>query len=536
MKAHVLKRNFRLPGAMLSLSVFLTSQCLAGSGAGIFSDAHLSPVNYFHSPHEVKTDCKSLRSWSGNDARILLAANIPDGEDSPAYCDVLGHIQSNIKFRMFIPAKWNGRFFMVGNGGLAGDDLLQPEYPQHLKKMKAAVRHGFATVMTDSGHSEKEEPGGSFAHNNFSAEIDFAFRAIHVVSQTAKSLISEAYQLRPRYSYFDGCSGGGRQGLMSVQRYPEDFNGVVAGAPAFNHTALSVARMLFNPVLKEAGISSAQVKTLGKIVLDNCDAADGAADGLIENPLNCQIDFEKQLPRCGKNAKSTDCFRRSQVKALKLLHSDIHVKGKRLQPGFPLAGDRSGANGWDAWLPTSDSGKFDFGLYYSEELLRYIAFDKDDPGRSLTDFDVNRDMENFGLAMRLIDATETDISEFRDSGGKLLMYMGWQDLAFSPGAIVEYYEALREKDEKSVTDYARLFMVPGMYHCFGGPGPNKFDYMSPMITWVEKNIAPDKIIGQQSENNKVTRTHPLCPWPQTARYSGHGSLRQAENYQCVGAR
>ncbi len=518
--------------AGLILSILLSTQIRAAEKVGIFSEWKSSPVKFSESIYSSELDCESLQSWSVEPAQVLLAKKQNKTDELPEYCDVLGHIQSNIKFRLFIPAQWNGRFFMVGNGGLAGDDLLQPGYPQHLNKMKAAIRHGFATVMTDSGHSDKEQPGGSFAYNNFSAEMDFAFRAMHIVSDTAKLIISDVYKRAPEYSYFDGCSGGGRQGLMSVQRYPDDFNGVVAGAPAFNHTAFSVARMLFNPVLKEAQLSLAQVKTMGKIITAECDDKDGAKDGLIENPLACSVDFDELLPLCHKTEKSDSCFTSQQVQAIKTLHTDIYVDGKRLQPGYPLVSDLSLANGWEAWLPNSDNQKFDFGQFYSEEILRYIAFDKDDPARTLAGFDAERDVSNFGLAMRLINATDTNIDAFQKAGNKLLMYMGWQDMAFSPRATVEYYEAMKEEMGEKTDDYARLFMAPGMYHCFGGPGPNKFDYMTPLINWVEKDIAPEKIIAHQYSDDRQTRTHPLCPWPQLARYKGQGPLAEAESFTC----
>jgi feruloyl esterase len=320
---------------------------------------------------------------------------------------------------------------------------------------------------------------------------------------------------------------------MSVQRFPDDFNGVVAGAPAFNHTALSVARMLFNPVLKEAQLSLAQIKIMGNLVTAECDHLDGASDGLIENPLACAVDFDELLPICRESEKSDTCFNAQQLKAIKFLHTDVFVDGKRLQPGYPPGSDLSSANGWSAWLPNTDNNKFDFGQYYSEELLRYIAFDKDDPTRTLTDFDAERDVKNFGLAMHLIDATETNIDAFRKSGSKLLMYMGWQDMAFSPRATVEYYEALVERMGTTTDEHARLFMAPGMYHCFGGPAPNKFDYMTPLINWVEKDIAPDRIIAHQYSDDKQTRTHPLCPWPQVASYRGKGALEDADSFSCI---
>lgn len=519
-------------GFVFGIFTLFSTQSMAAEKAGIFSEWQSSPVNYSKLQYRSKVDCQGLRSWSAEPAQVLQANLIPREASQPEYCDVLGHIQSNIKFRMFLPTRWNGRFFMVGNGGLAGDDLLKPGYPQHLKKMQAAIRHGFATVMTDSGHSDKEQPGGSFAYNNFSSEMDFAFRAIHSVSETARLLLREVYARSPKYSYFDGCSGGGRQGLMSAQRYPDDFNGIVAGAPAFNHTALSVARMIFNPVLQEAAISIAQVKTMGKLVINTCDARDGAKDGLIENPLACHVNFDELLPRCKQVDESGSCFTTEQVDAIKFLHADVFVNGQRLQPGFPVSGDLSLANGWEAWLPGSDKQKFDFGQYYSEELLRYIAYDNDDPGRSLADFDAARDLRKFGLAMRLIDATDNDLSVFQGSGNKLLMYMGWQDLAFSPRATVEYYETISGQNGTARESFARLFMAPGMYHCFGGPGPGKFDYMTPLIGWVEKGKAPGRIVAHQYEADKEVRTHPLCPWPMVASYSGSGALNAESSFNC----
>lgn len=510
-----------------------SGQGIAAEKVTIFSDWQSSPVEFSKTPYSSRVDCGSLKSWSVEPAQILLAKTVSEADGFPEYCDVLGHIQSTIKFRLFMPIHWNGRFFMVGNGGLAGDDLLRPGYPQHLNKMKAAIRLGFATVMTDSGHSDSEQPGGSFAYNNFSSEIDFAFRATHVVSVAAKLLIQAFYDRSPAYSYFDGCSGGGRQGLMSVQRYPDDFNGVVSGSPAFDWTALTMSWLLVNPILESAKISLKQVKTLGDIVTNTCDGRDGLKDGLIENPLACDVDFEKLLPVCKKVDKDGQCFTPAQVQAIARLHADTFVKGVRIQPGFPPSSDLSKANAWDTWLPSADKHDGGAGQFIAQEVLRYIAFDRDDPTREIADFDAERDMGNFGLAMRMLDAKDTNIQQFQRAGNKLLMYMGWEDLAFSPKALVEYYETLIQTMGENTDDFARLFMAPGMYHCFGGPGPNRFDYMTPLVTWVEKDIAPETIIAHQYSEGKAVRTHPLCPWPKVAKYKGRGLAEEASSFACV---
>lgn len=515
------------------LFTLVSSQSIAAEKAEIFSDWQSSPVEFAETPYKSRIDCGSLKSWSVEPAQVLLAKTVSEGEGLPEYCDVLGHIQSNIKFRMFMPIDWNGRFFMVGNGGLAGDDLLEPGYPQHLNKMKAAIRLGFATVMTDSGHSDSEQPGGSFAYNNFSSEMDFAFRATHVVSVAAKQLIDEFYDRFPKYSYFDGCSGGGRQGLMSVQRYPGDFNGVVAGSPAFDWTALTVSWLLVNPILESAQISLKQVETLGDIVTSTCDGQDGVEDGLIENPLACDVEFEKLLPVCENVDKDGKCFTAEQVQAITRLHGDTFVNGVRIQPGFPPSSDLSKSNAWDTWLPSANKRDVDAGQSIAQEVLRYIAFDKDDPARQIADFDAERDVDNFGLAMRMLDAKDTQIRPFQKAGNKLLMYMGWEDLAFSPTGLVEYYESLTQTMGENTDDFARLFMAPGMYHCFGGPGPNKFDYMTPLVTWVEKGIAPETIIAHQYSEDKAIRTHPLCPWPKVAKYKGRGLVEDASSFSCL---
>jgi hypothetical protein len=519
--------------AVCGLFTLFSSQSIAAQKIEIFADWQSSPVQFAETPYTSQVDCESLKSWSVEPAQILLAKTVSEQDGLPEYCDVLGHIQSNIKFRMFMPINWNGRFFMVGNGGLAGDDLLEPGYPQHLDKMKAAIRLGFATAMTDSGHSDSEQPGGSFAYNNFSSEIDFAFRATHVVSVAAKLLIQAFYDRTPVYSYFDGCSGGGRQGLMSVQRYPDDFNGVVAGSPAFDWAALTVSWLLVNPILESAKISLEQVKTLGDIVSDTCDGQDGIEDGLIENPLVCDVDFETLLPVCQNVDKNGICFTSVQVQAITRFHADTFVNGVRIQPGFPPSSDLSKFNAWDTWLPSADKRDTDVGQSIAREVLRYIAFDNDDPAREIADFDADRDMGNFGLAMRMMDANDTDIRYFQNAGNKLLMYMGWEDLAFSPKALVEYYERLTQTMGKDTDDFARLFMAPGMYHCFGGPGPNKFDYMTPLVTWVEKGIAPETIIAHQYSKEKTVRTHPLCPWPKVAKYKGRGLVEAASSFSCT---
>jgi hypothetical protein len=473
------------------------------------------------------------------DVKIESAKLVAAAGNLPEHCDVGGVIWPEAKFAVKLPTNWNERFEMVGGGGWAGTI----SFPA----MDAAVRGGYATTSTDTGHDAKKEPGASFAYpgpNNPYAErkvIDHGYLAVHETALLAKKIIRAYYGSDPRYSYWVGCSTGGRQGLMEAQRYPEDFDGYVVGAPVLLLAELQM-KAIWNYLAVGPGpgqIRTEKLPALADAVYKKCDAIDGLKDGLIENPLKCNFDPAADLERCSGESDSAACFTGPQIAALKKVYGGVrNSAGKLLFPGMPLGaevlapGARGGAprSGWDGSLSNS------FGL--ADSFMKFMAFDPaPGPTWDYHTFNFDTDPERMNAVERVIDAGIPDLTAVKMRGGKIVHYHGWADPGVTPLMSVNYYEAaIKAMGEKETKDFYRFFPVPGMFHCGGGPGCGNADWLSAAVNWVEKGIAPDMIVGAHIEGGKTTRTRPLCPYPESARYKGSGSVDAAENFTCVAQR
>ena len=462
----------------------------------------------------------------------------------PAFCRVEAEstptADSDIKIEVWLPVSgWNGEFQGQGNGGFAGEiDRGQ---------MGMAVGQGYATAGTDTGHSGSAIDA-SWALGHPEKVKDFGYRGIHEMTAAAKATIKAFYGEAPRRSYFGGCSNGGRQGLMEAQRFPEDYDGVVAGAPAnfWTHLLTSAVWDAQATTLDPASyIPSSKVPAIARAVNAACDAHDGVSDGVVNDPRQCSCDPATLLCQKGD---TDDCLTAAQVTALKKLYqgaADSH--GRKIFPGF-LPGAEDGEGGWAEWITGPGPGRgllFFFGTGYFANMV-YEQADWDYKGANLDAATKAADQ-----TAQIFNATDANLTAFKARGGKLILYHGWNDPAISAVNTIDYYNSVaRAMGAEATESFVRVFMVPGMQHCAGGPGPDMFgqpganpvndakrNIRLALEKWVENGTAPSTIIATKylsDEPSKgVKMTRPLCAYPQAAKYKGSGDPNDAANFVCA---
>jgi feruloyl esterase len=439
-------------------------------------------------------------------------------KDLAAFCRVAATLtpvpDSEIKIEVWLPATgWNGKLEAVGNGAWAGS-ISTPA-------LATALRAGFAGASTDTGHS-----GGNpatFVPGHPEKVIDFAYRSVHEMTVTAKALINAYYGSAPKFSYFNGCSTGGRQAITAVQRYPKDFDGVVAGASAMNVSRLQGNQAWTGQVthLNEAGyIPATKYPALHAAALNACDMLDGVKDGVIENPRVCKFD-PKALQCTGED--NISCLTAPQVEVARKIYSGVtnSKSGKSVFPGLEPGSEMG-------WATLSGPRPMALGV----EVYRYLVHQ--DANWDLKSFNADTDIP---LAEKIIgpimDAVDPNLKPFVDHGGKLLMYHGWADPGISPRNSVNYYQSVVDKlGSSKASNSIRLFMVPGMGHCNGGNGTDRFDALAAIDQWAEKGIAPDSMPASHQTRGVVDKTRPLCAYPKTAQYKGSGDTNEAANFVC----
>jgi feruloyl esterase len=473
--------------------------------------------------------CGDLRSLTNNEISIATALLVPATADAPEHCRVGGQVLPQVGFEVSLPTQWNGRFYMFGNGGYAGEAL---DSAARRATAARAMRSGYAAAQTDTGHSAANEPLGTFAADRQKL-LDYAFRSLHVTAEAAKLLVRTYYGGAPTRSYFEGCSTGGRQGLILAQRFPADFDGIVVGAPVLNFSGTMVAYANDVQALRSAPIPAAKLPLLAEKIYAQCDAQDGLKDGLIDDPRRCGFQPSRDLPKCD-GADQPGCFTAGQIGALEKIYGNVVSQGKRIFPGWPVGAEIAGPNGRSGWEPwfVSDAGPTT-DVAFSEAFFRYLASSKPNPAYDLSQFNLDRDPPRLEAIHQILDATDTDLSRFAQRGGKILMYFGWADPALNPLMGVEYYEQVSQRMGAGTGGFFRLFMVPGMFHCGGGVGTDTFDKLGPLTGWVEHGTAPDAIPASRMAAGKVVRTRPLCAYPEVARYKGLGSPDDAADFACV---
>jgi feruloyl esterase len=419
---------------------------------------------------------------------------------------------SHIEMEIWMPAEnWNGKFQAVGNGGWAGTI----SYPA----MATALQEGYATASNDTGHK-----GGNalFAIDHPEKLVDFAYRAVHEMTVQSKAVIGAYYNRAPRLSYFNGCSTGGRQGLMSAQKFPDDFDGIVAGAPANFQTHLHAWDLSVSiPVLKNAAaaVPASKLQMVNRAVVNACDARDGVTDGLLNDPRACRFDVASLQCTAGD---AETCLTAAQVESVKRVYAPARTStGEVVFPGK----DPGSETGWGGAI---GGGQQPGGVPLGSFLVAY-----NDASWDWRNFDMDRDLKVVDDKVgSIVNAVNPDLRAFKARGGKLLMYHGWNDTAISAGNAVNYYSSVLQRMGRNQDDWLRLYMAPGMQHCGGGPGPNQANWMAALERWREADVEPDRIEASRVVNNRVDMTRPLCPYPQVAQYKGVGSINDAGNFVC----
>lgn len=466
--------------------------------------------------------CERLAGLSLSDATITAAESVaagPYGQQRlqlPAHCRIAAVLtpttDSHIEMEIWMPEDdWNGKFLAVGNGGWAGSISFAA--------MADGLARGYATASNDTGHTGGS---GDFAFGHPEKLVDFAYRAMHEMTMKSKTLVASFYDQAPRLSYYEGCSTGGRQGLMSAQRYPADFDAIIAGAPANPQTHLHAGDLwrgieVFSN--SDRNLSREQLNFVHEAVIEACDGLDGVTDGLITDPQMCH--FDPASLQCG--ASSGDiCLTPGQVEGVRIGYSPAELgNGDLIFPGFAPGSE-------DAWTFITGGNNMALSIAPATYQLAYGDREWDwhqfDP-----DVDVARAMEQVGY----INATKTDLAEFRDRGGKLILYHGWSDQLIAPENTINYYSSVLDTMGGDQDGWMRLFMEPGMAHCRGGAGPSQIDFLSALDGWRDSDVAPDRITASRVVNNQIDMTRPLCPYPQVAKWTGSGSTNEADNFVCA---
>ncbi|WP_343519254.1 tannase/feruloyl esterase family alpha/beta hydrolase [Sphingomonas sp.] len=438
---------------------------------------------------------------------------------------------SSIRVEVWLPerAAWNGKLMGAGNGGF-GANLGIPAL-----LMRGAVARGYASVGSDMGHFGKSDVDASWALGAPEKIRDYGWRANHLAAQAAKQVIAAYYAAPLAASYFHGCSDGGRQALIEAQRFPDDYDAIIAGAPAIPWTRMASAFASNAQALSRPGaaLGAAQLKLLQTASLARCDKLDGVADGVIENPRQCRFDPAELQCKAGEG---TDCLSAAQVAAARHLYQGPKAPdGTSFYPGF-APGAEAGEGTWAMWLTAADSQHAKF----STEFFRYFVHG--DPEWPASRFDLARD---YALAKarvgKELDADDPDLGAFFRRGGRLLMYHGWQDAAIPPENTIGYYARVLAANPQARAR-TRLFMAPGMSHCLAGPGPNVFDALGTLDAWHQGGPAPERIVATKFDNDmfgylgfpaKAQRTRPLCAWPKVARWDGKGPTDEAASFTCA---
>jgi len=463
----------------------------------------------------------------------------PDGI-TPAFSLLEIRAEPALRVDLALPKDWNGRLYMNGNGGYAGEPVDSPlrDFPRAL-----ALSHGYAVVGTNTGHDADVEPLAAFATNREKL-IDYAYRAVHQSVLVGKALLEEIYGKEPDYAYFEGCSTGGRQALMAAQRFPDDFDGIIAGAPVLDFTGSQLWGVRTGQYVAGAGIDAKAMRAVASVVNGKFGDKDGRNPALIADPLGADFDIFRDVPISDDGREGTITHR--QAEAIAKVYEPAPIGKGRSFPGMPIGGEAIGVgqpgfpptSGWEGWMYPSSDGFFagapagvrvSFGETFLNEMLGYKG--------TWQDFDfADATLEGLEDLSDLMDATAADLSRFAKKGGKLILYHGLADVALNAARTIAYYEAMKTELGSEVDDFVRFYLPPGMFHCFGGYGPDQFDMLSPLTRWVEQGDRPETIIATQRPNpaNPAdVSTRPLCPYPAIATYDGKGDPATAASYLCA---
>jgi feruloyl esterase len=477
-----------------------------------------------------------IKDWERQTALEVVDQTRKDLADIQPFCHIKGFVLPAAGFELLLPVShWNGKFLHIGCGGWCGTTVYAA--------LVCAAHGQYACITTDMGHTQ---PGGLWFRNNLQAQMDFSHRATHGVTLAGKAIAERYYARAPKKSYFMGCSTGGYQALVEAQRYPWDFDGIIAGAPDMDESDLAVRGLWIKKNFFDQDgkpvLSSADIQRLHEAVLARCDRDDGVKDGIVGDPVHCAFD-PAQL-QC-KSKKDVQCLTAGQVQAVKNIYgAPVTSKGEPIStrgvfPGSELSWEKSFPVTWG-------------DIFFKDTALL------DAPGKkwTATDFDFDRDYKRSGAGV-LFANTNPDLRRFKAAGGKLLSYQGGNDAVEIPGAIVDYYETVERTlgGRAATQDFFRLFLMPAMGHCGGGEGADTADFLGSLEAWVERGVAPDKIVSGRlkedtsvkestydplhayrplpEDRSKLSFTRPLYPYPLYARYKGSGDPNDADHFEAV---
>jgi len=517
-------------------------------------------------------------TWHADDSQVSIPMGPPAA--LPAHCELTGIMQERIgvdgqhyaiRFHMRLPLNWNGKFFFEGGGGTEGE--LGGAIGSTAPGMPSAVAQGYAVVSEDSGHSNATNNvptrGGAVAFGfDPQARANYGGASLKPVAEAAKAVIRAYYGRPAERSYFVGCSKGGEEGMFLAQRFPDEFDGIVAGAPGFSLPRAAVAEAwdtqafgslvaptgatTFDAKLLPASFSEAHFRTVREAILAACDADDGAQDGITAAFQSCTWPrVEKELKRRNCSTSKTDsCLSDAQINALGRVHGGAkNSNGKSLYSDWPIDAGM-GSDGWRIWKIGPATGGFP-GINVAMGAPALAAIFTTPPTALNADpksaldyalgFDFDRDAPKIYAtqapfehsAWDDISARSPHLEKFHARGGKMVVYQGASDPVFSLNDTLDWYREVEKINNRSAADFVRVFPVPGMAHCAGGPATDQFDALGALVDWVEKGSAPDHIIAKAGANTRWPgRTRPLCPYPETAHYKGSGSLEDATNFVC----
>ncbi len=517
----------------ISACAFTTSSVIAADA--YFAGAEQSIVSYTATPHRSLRSCETLQDL-GSDAVSVKVTLVAATEDAPEHCEVIAIVSPDTHVYIGLPTAWNGRLWMIGNGGFAGGSVLRQKVIEgdiiaavRYRAVNAGLQHGFMTVYTNGGHSRGGPFDADFAYQRPDLLDDWIEGAVHKGVDLAKTAAQTFYDQRPQYSYFDACSNGGRQGLRAATEYPEDFDGIVSNAPALRWSEI-VLKVLWNDAaFRRAPTLTSQKLTIAwQHVLYKCDATDGVMDGLIGDPRVCNFDPETDLPKCSEE-QDKECFNAADIQSLK----DIYK-------GPPLRDGTTSPQYWDTlhpatvygWLANGDGSPL-IGTFLAQSFLRYMAFYPDqNPSYDWKEFDFERDLPRLQKIDEMLNTT-TDLGAFQNAGGKIIGYWGWSDAGLNAQTGTEYYDQVADPFglEKTL-DFYRMFFIPGVAHCAAGYGPGEIDMMTPLIEWVEAGKTPGRLKARKTVDDQVKYDRAYCPYPQRTVYQG-GDPEQHASWTCM---
>jgi len=531
---------------LAALALMGVGTCAIGVVSGQTAEAGRQACSQIQKLSVAQTEIVQAAVVEAGKLVLEQAGNDPIYSTLPAFCRVVAvsrpTADSNIKIEVWLPlAGWNGKFIGQGNGGFAGSIGY--------RGLAAAVLSGSASGGTDAGHT-----GGAtdsdWALGHPEKVIDFGYRAVHAMTELSKAVVQAFYSSAAQHNYFTSCSDGGREALMEAQRFPGDYDGILAGAPAYNWTSL-VSRgaelakeMLAKP---ESKLPASKVPAISKTVLVACQKDEPGP--FLADPRTCK--FTPEMMLC-KGEENDGCLTQGQVATVKALYAGSYLRDGKLVYHGLLPGGELGDNGWPGWITGTEKAR-NAGESYGQGYFRNLVYSN--PNWELKSFDLDRDLkaaeEKTGQAL---NAVNPNLRAFKARGGKLILYHGWNDPAISPLATIDYYNSVVERMGRPETEeFVRLFLVPGLQHCGGGPGLADFGQWGPSFDaaldnpehnitfalekWVEKGTAPEQVIGRGSfevQDKKFPFAEPICAYPKAAEYKGSGDMKDAASYACVG--